>query len=445
MIKRIAIIFVTIFLILFVGCLPTPTTETVVNKAEQRDVFNGSESNDSWLNDLEGIPSNWTTDFSFREGAVSVEVNAFIEFPDVDRFPIVEVAPVSIDPQNVAQLLYKLIPDGSIRISDHGGKDYSLEDVDQWIEEEKWLLEHTNEMSFDSPEDRDDYINTHNAELERLFELRKTASPETVTMLDSYELIGRYGAMEESVLDADGNECAVFMWKPQMADGDEKRESVMHIDSLRTSCALSDHGIQSKEDAKLMADALIKEMGLAERYACVSIKEGANTIQVYYGLQYSGIKYSPFVETVIDYSNLYSVPWPNEMLSFRFVKQDGKTSVDWVCPSRIIGEKGEANLLPFSEIQSQFEKNLKATYSWTEQWIVSTEIKITRISLGYYRVPVKGKPDSYELIPAWTFEGTRTTVEKNDSGSGTYTNENSIPNGVLMVLSGLDGSLLYYS
>ena len=430
-----------LFLVLLLACVPTPEEEFVVNKGDAAAVH---ADPDHLLQDtLAYVPEQWTAEFSFRDGTVTVHIDAVVEMPDVDRFPLVEVIPAPIDPQIAARLLYKLIPGGAIRISDHGGKAYSLEDIDQWIEEVRHQIEHTNEMTFDSAEARDAYINTQNEELTRLLDLRKTAESGSVEMLRDYELLSRYGTMECRILDADGLECANFMWKPQSKDGQDKRESVLHIDSLTPSCGLLDQGVQSREEAQETADRLIKEIGLSDRYTCVSVMDGLHTIRCCYAPQYAGIPCSPLTETTLDFGSAYSMPWPNEMLLVCFFKSEGRTSVSYVCPSEITGEIGSARLLPFSEIQSQFEKSMKASYAWFDEETVSAEIAVDRITLGYYRVPMKDQPNRYSLIPAWTFLGARTTEMKSDTGSGTYADQNDLPNDVLMILSGLDGSLLY--
>lgn len=427
--------------LILLACVPTPEEAFVVNKGDTPPIVQQGEADDGIREILETVPAEWNDAFSFRDGTVSVGVSAEISVPEVDRFPIVEVKPAAIDPQIAARLLYKLIPGGSLRISDHGGQAYSVEDVDQWIEEVKQMLSHTSEMSFDSDAERDAYIDTQNAELERLFEMRQSAVSGTVTSLDAYELIGRYGAMECCVLDANGMECANFMWKPQSADSSDKRESVLHIDSLTSACGLLDHGVQSREEAQKTADALIEEIGLSGRYTCVSVMEGINTIRCYYAPTYNRIPSSPFTETVID-AKAYSAPWANETLLACFNKAEGRTTVSYVCPSEIVGETGNAALLPFSEIQTQFEKSMRATYSWLDENTISAGITVNRISLGYYRVPMKDHPNRYTLIPTWTFEGTKTTREKSDGGEP-YENRNDLPNNVLLILSGIDGSLLY--
>ncbi len=436
--KRIIILLLSLSLL--VACVPTPETKFVVNKG---DVTIETDVPDAEVRDvLDGVPKRWEAEFSYREGTVKVQIDAEIETPDVGRFPIVEVAPASIDPQIAAKLLYKLIPGGSIRISDRGGKPYTLEDVDQWIEEVKQQLAHTDEMAFASDEDRDAYIDAQNAELSRLFEMRKTAESGEVTSFSAYELLARYGTTECGVLDADGMECAVLMWKPQADEKADKRESVLHIDSLLPSCTVEGIRVESKEDALKAADALIEEIELSDCYACVSQKDGPNAILCYYGRVYGGVKSSPLVETVLD-GAAYRMPWPNEMLLVRFVKSDGRVSVSYVCPSDTVGEIGNAELLSFEEIQAQFEKNMKASYAWFDERTVSAAITVDRISLGYYRVPMKDAPNRYALIPAWTFLGKRTVEEPSDGGDGTTILESDLKNGVLMILSGLDGSLLY--
>jgi hypothetical protein len=86
---------------------------------------------------------------------------------------------------------------------------------------------------------------------------------------------------------------------------------------------------------------------------------------------------------------------------------------------------------------------MKSSYFWMGEGVVSAEITVTRVSLGYYRVPMKDAQNRYTLIPAWTFEGTRTTVEQSDGTDGVFVHENDLPNNVLLIVSGVDGSLLY--
>ncbi len=437
--KRIIILCLSLALLL--ACVPTPEEEFVVNKGDGSAAAAG-ETNERVSEVLSTVPSAWTAAFSFREGTVVVTVDAAIDVPQVDRFPIVEVTPAVVDAQIAAGLLNRLIPNGSILIPNQSGQAYTVEDVDRWIEQVRLLLAHTDEMSFASIDERDAYINTQNAELERLFEMRRTAEEGAVTAVDNYALLKRYGAMQCRVLDARGTECADLLWKPQAEETSDKRESVLHIDALSAACRLADHEIETVEEGRQLADELIDELGISDRYVCVSVMDGKNWICFCYGVQYGGIAASPFTETVIDVGS-YRVPWPNEMLQIRLNRNDGRASASYVSPSKIVGELGNAALLPFSEIQEQFEKDMKASYAWMDDGTVSAEIAVTRVSLGYYRVPMKDAPDRYALIPAWTFEGSRTTFKKSDNGVDLFANENDLKNNVLLIISGVDGSLLY--
>ncbi|MBR6040335.1 MAG: hypothetical protein IKP38_07645 [Clostridia bacterium] len=437
--KRIIILCLSLALLL--ACVPTPEEEFVVNKGDGSAAAAG-ETDERVSEVLSTVPSAWTAAFSFREGTVVVTVDAAIDVPQVDRFPIVEVTPAVVDAQIAAGLLNRLIPNGSILIPNQSGQAYTVEDVDRWIEQVRLLLAHTDEMSFASIDERDAYINTQNAELERLFEMRRTAEEGAVTAVDNYALLKRYGAMQCRVLDARGTECADLLWKPQAEETSDKRESVLHIDALSAACRLADHEIETVEEGRQLADELIDELGISDRYVCVSVMDGKNWICFCYGVQYGGIAASPFTETVIDVGS-YRVPWPNEMLQIRLNRNDGRASASYVSPSKIVGELGNAALLPFSEIQEQFEKDMKASYAWMDDGTVSAEIAVTRVSLGYYRVPMKDAPDRYALIPAWTFEGSRTTFEKSDNGVDLFANENDLKNNVLLIISGVDGSLLY--
>jgi hypothetical protein len=326
-------IVIAVLSLLLLACVPTPDEEVVAGKSGETAALLAEESDGQLSELLSAVPSAWNDEFSLRDGTVTVRIDAVVVVPQVDRFPVVEVAPASIDPAIAAKLLNRLVPRGAIRVPNQSGQMYSVEDVDRWIDEVKALLAHTDEMTFASVEERDAYIDTQNVELERLFALRKTAEAGAVTTLDDYAKLRQYGAMQARVLDARGTECAELLWKPQSDDGQDKRESVLHIDALSPACALADHEVETVEEARQLADALFEEIGLSDRYVCVSVKDSKNWTVCYYGPTYGGITASPFTETVLD-TGSYRAPWPNETLMISVNRNDGRTSASLVCPPR---------------------------------------------------------------------------------------------------------------
>jgi hypothetical protein len=111
-------------------------------------------------------------------------------------------------------------------------------------------------------------------------------------------------------------------------------------------------------------------------------------------------------------SNLaYVEPWPDEMLRID-VNNTGMYCVYWTYPEKI-GKTIAANaaLLPFDQIEQIFAKDMEYEGVFTDDplgLVVARTLHITKISLGLAKIPVKDHPGTYMLVPAWDLYGTCT-------------------------------------
>jgi hypothetical protein len=209
---------------------------------------------------------------------------------------------------------------------------------------------------------------------------------------------------------------------------------------------VSDTPLVSVEDAMCVTEELLCQLGLTD-YAVVdaAIPQNEYWLMVFCGRRYKGMSYSPAVDEPLHIMSDYRIEWPDERIQLNFVRGNCVIGyADWRGPGRIVRDIDEnVPILDFADIQNYAEQALKNNFAWRADDIVSTQIMINKISLGYKRVPMKDSPNRYMLIPAWTFQGTLQNEVKNDFDEGTSFPIAGPPNNAILVLSAIDGSLLY--
>jgi uncharacterized lipoprotein len=101
--------------------------------------------------------------------------------------------------------------------------------------------------------------------------------------------------------------------------------------------------------------------------------------------------------------------WPYERLTFVFDEQ-GLVAMYWCEPCELERTSGESLfLLPFSDIQSVFERMMLEKYDTFFGEIEATaEFEISEIRFGYMRTHEKGNTTEGTLIPVWDFLGKET-------------------------------------
>lgn len=163
--------------------------------------------------------------------------------------------------------------------------------------------------------------------------------------------------------------------------------------------------------------------GLSQLYA----PEASN----YDDVTYEGVnKY----EQKWDYE--YSMKWPAHYVHV-YVDDNGIVEFYEFSPAEIVENvNNNVAMLPFDKIFEKFKKDIFYCSVWSENSSIS-EINITidSIKFGMVRVPVKDNPDTYYMIPAWQFAGSKEELSVDRSG---YSESGK----TFLVLNALDGSII---
>lgn len=102
--KRLNLIILACICIVFVltACQPTPEEKIVVGKNDgsQEVIYETASGSQSF-----DYPESWQETFSSEDDKVVIDINANLEVPDVDAFPVVNVAPADISNEDMKELV----------------------------------------------------------------------------------------------------------------------------------------------------------------------------------------------------------------------------------------------------------------------------------------------------------------------------------------------------
>lgn len=136
--------------------------------------------------------------------------------------------------------------------------------------------------------------------------------------------------------------------------------------------------------------------------------------------------------------------WNYETLSIS-IDDDGIFFFSWTSPLEIKEfVTQDANLLPFKDIESVFEKIITVHNSpeiQADNNIKHKEIKVSHITLTLQRVSDYGSIENGLLIPVWNFYG-ETTREFYDGEETAIDDYNSIGQKSLMTINAIDGTVI---
>jgi hypothetical protein len=126
--------------------------------------------------------------------------------------------------------------------------------------------------------------------------------------------------------------------------------------------------------------------------------------------------------------------WPAHYVQV-YVDDSGIVEFYEFSPAKIVEKvNNNVQVLTFDEIFEQFKKDIFYCSAWTAFGFAKVvDIKIDSIRFGMIRVPVKDNPDTYYMIPAWQFAGS-----KKEIGNSLYTESGK----TFLVLNALDGSII---
>jgi len=130
----------------------------------------------------------------------------------------------------------------------------------------------------------------------------------------------------------------------------------------------------------------------------------------------------------------YSMKWPAQYVQV-LVDDSGIVQFWGFSPTTVTGTLNDnVAMLTFDEIFKRFKKDIFYCSTWSSNGVTEVVIDIDAINFGMIRVPVRDNPETYYMVPAWQFAGTKT--EK--SAGETYTESGK----TFLVLNALDGSII---
>ncbi len=145
----------------------------------------------------------------------------------------------------------------------------------------------------------------------------------------------------------------------------------------------------------------------------------------------------------------YNMKWPAQYVQV-LVDDSGIVQFWGFSPTKITQTVNEnVAMQSFDEIFERFKKNIFYSSVWAYSGLEEVNINIDKIVFGMIRVPVKDKPGTYYMIPAWQFVGSKTEIRvplpddlppelKETADVSDYTESGK----TFLVLNALDGSII---
>lgn len=130
----------------------------------------------------------------------------------------------------------------------------------------------------------------------------------------------------------------------------------------------------------------------------------------------------------------YMKQWEYETMGF-MVSDAGIISMNWRAPLEPVETVvAESTLMPFSEIQSIFEKMMPITFEATSKGMDNLTCSVGDVRLEMMRVVEQSSVENGLLIPVWNFYGIRSRTHNGKTDqTGRY---------ILMCINAVDGSVI---
>lgn len=379
---RLFVVFLLIIVTFVCGCQQTPETEVVVNAGNLEEKIKGSTADVG----VYSVPDNWKESLHVEGREENIEIDAVINLPDVEAFPVYKVSKAQFDTSQVESLV-SFFTKGS--------------DVNKFMEPTKADLQKHLIIA------RKDNDEVWAAELERMI----NAAPETVPK----EIITDWnpakspsgGFLVEDDEYAGIGVCSdIFSYMNGFVETEDMCDEGIIIDPKITV-----------EEAVGSAQIVLRELGVnymvldsfekARRYSCFS-----NNIYAEYSEKPASkgyfLKFARQIDgiaSIIDKGLLFSIKdefaysaplYPEEIRIF--VDEAGKVQLfEWMRPLMIEDRITEnAELMPFDEMKQRICDMLTFINSYN-----SGTIKVTSIDMHITIVDMKDHPGEAMYVPAW--------------------------------------------
>jgi len=480
----ILLVLVMAFACFTTACQPTPEKPVVVAKGDLEEKITEAPANS---------PQTVTTSEkivkSMSKGKLNIEVNATVNVPKADKFPVVKTEPIGFT-QEQADKIISVLMQGK-PIYDPPEQQTKAELQRQLVYYKAMAESFTNAAAAAGVKKMDNAI----ADLEK----RIAEAPEKV------DLKPATGKFEERVekwdgkIGYEGREIQAVAelgqeYRAQLfinCSKSKKMSSVWftHQDTFnfyQTYNSLPDGTIAglkiSRNDAKALAEKTVSDMGCDLKLSTVRLApqnsrmDNAPNKQAYAFFFTREVNGVPTTYDVNDGSMLdapedkkdlqYYEPYPAEQL-YMIIDDTGIVELQWVSPSKLTETVSEnAAILNADEAMGRFEQQFFIKHApktkdqanpedvkngmITDEDIKRSDYTIDRITLGMMRIPVKDKQGEYMLVPVWDFYGSEKItynkpvqdITKGDKGK--MITEQTIDHSVmsLLTINAIDGSVI---
>jgi len=403
------------------ACRPTPQSAAVADKQELEKKISEPAvlRNDA----IEKIPKNYRAELEYQNG-VEIDIDADIELPDTDVFPVVEAAPY-VFTQEEAQRYADILMRGKpiyqfnnvrtksdvqadiIRIKkemeDAEKKDIPDETRRLYIEDLKERLDQLNEEYEDAPDTKPEDVP---ATVE--FEEDSFGNQSIAIQAD----LGKSVPANLQIWMSDDNINTMISFSD--TGGTRYEENIEAGDSLPGTTL-------TRRDSLARAEAFLRDLGIedmmlakTEAYADLSGADSDSTAitdnrkkcykfcfcrevcgipvtltDYYYGLTYGSETYDNIwaqeqLEVWVDEGGIYAFLWGGRGDSGKVVNEN-------------------VSLLDFDSILKEFEKQIFYKRTWDDKYIEDSKITVKQIKLGMMRVRLR--ENKYVYMPVWDFIG----------------------------------------
>ena len=406
----VALLFVLLFMS---SCKPTPKEPEVINKNDGKieDKIHESATTDNNENTVKlEIPSNHQQSFSLYDDKLKVTINATIEFPDAQSFPIYEFAYKPFSQEHVDLIMKELIGNVDLYTPDYQATKSELEirliQIKKELNDKKKGITNPSSEGGSTIEEYEQMIKD--------LEQQIINAPETDnnTKITSQEYSKQNNSID-TVAYVEGKGDITFSIYNNL-NASQLNFDVLPVYNQVGSFVTDDIGLSiSKEQAIELAKKTAENLDAdyMEPFAVVLAESGdfasenkakAYTVILTRKQDNLSTLYTGW-DTSLDENDDYSAMTQYEILKI-IVNDSGVVGIRWLGNGEL-GEKinENAQILSFEDIMKRFEKQIGFNYSNVDpdkEFIIN----IDKIKFGYLLIKQK---DSGRLLwmPVWSFYG----------------------------------------
>ncbi len=408
---------------------------------------------------ITGAPESDQAELTNPQGNLQIHEDAAIEVPGVQAMSVMRIVPREFTSEDVQRLYDAFCAEAtSIGPDPVFTKAFQLRTYQDYLK-----MRNANvlpDMQYESMEEFDAALAKFKQDIDALPDQFTPADPDFA--FDSHGFASWYAARnyelvsQISVSNAGGLSSARYyrdIYERNFIDA--LRDSATDSDTLTKDPRFADPTI-SLDDARSIAMDAVASIGLnqysisAERITClwdITSTVPTDTLKGAYEFIFTpsingvACTYADAEANNSDnQSNPFGKAWYYEKVRV-IVDNDGLNSFVWDAPYQSIElVTGEASLLPYSQIQSIFERMMPIAFHHYNANDLKTTctVNIARVTLGYMRIKEQNAEGTGLIVPVWDFFG---SYFRSDDPEGT-TPQGSDGYESLLSINAIDGSII---